>query len=211
MKARPSLVLIALIILGGLLTASACAQQAARSDLYVCEGCEAIYEHAFDHLSWQTTIPPDGEPGEPLILSGTVYQTDGTTPAPGVVVYAHHTNAEGIYPTRGIEEGWARRHGYLRAWIKTDAEGRYQFRTIKPGSYPNRKTPAHIHLTVKEPDQPEYWIDEILFEDDPHVTTGIRKGAQNRGGSGIIRLTRDEEGIWHGTRDIILEKHPTDQ
>ena len=211
MKFRPPFLFIALLTLGSLLTASACAQQAARSNLYVCEGCEAIYEHAFDNLSWQTTIPPDGEPGELLVIRGTVYQTDGTTPAPDVIVYAYHTNAEGVYPTRGDEEGWARRHGYLRGWTKTNAEGQYQFRTIKPGLYPSRKTPAHIHMTIKEPDHREYWIDEILFADDPHLTTEIRRDAQNRGGSGIIQLSGNAEGVWQGTRDIVLEKHPTDQ
>ncbi|HMB90349.1 MAG TPA: hypothetical protein VKP65_05845, partial [Rhodothermales bacterium] len=68
-----------------------------------------------------------------------------------------------------------------------------------------------IHMTIKEPNHREYWIDEILFEDDPHVTANIQRDAQNRGGSGIIRLTRNAEGVWHGTRDIVLEQHPTDQ
>lgn len=202
---------LSLAVLGWLLVAPACAQQTARSNLYVCEGCEAIYEHPFDDLSWQTAIPPEGEPGEPLIIHGTVYQTDGTTPTPGVIVYAYHTNAEGVYPTSGDEEGWAQRHGYLRGWMKTDAEGRYQFQTIKPGSYPSRNAPAHIHMTIKEPDHREYWIDDILFVDDPLLTTDIRRDMQNRGGSGIIQLTRDAQGVWHGTRDIALEKHPTDQ
>jgi protocatechuate 3,4-dioxygenase beta subunit len=197
-----------LIVLACLMAASACAQQPARPNLYTCEGCEAIYEHPFDNLTPRTTIPPDDELGEPLVISGTVYQTDGTTPAPGVIVYAYHTNAEGVYPTRGDEKGWARRHGYPRGWMKTDAEGRYDFRTIKPGSYPNRQTPAHIHLTVKEPEHREYWIDEILFEDDPNLSASVRRDAQNRGGSGIIQLSQDAEGVWHGTRDIILEKHP---
>ena len=190
-----------------LLSTSAWARQAP-PDLYRCEGCDAIYEHSFDDLDVQTVIAAETEAGESLVLSGTVYQTDGTTPAPDVVVYAYHTNTGGIYPTRGDETGWARRHGYLRGWVKTDSQGRYRFRTIRPGTYPRRSTPAHVHMIVKEPQLPEYWIDQVVFEDDPFVTSAYRRQRRGRGGSGIIDLTRDKKDVWHGVRDITLEQHP---
>lgn len=179
-----------------------------RADLYDCEGCEAIYETAFDDLSWSAAIPPADEPGEPLVLSGIVYAPDGRTPASDVVVYAHHTDAEGVYPTRGDEKGWGRRHGYLRGWVKTDASGRYRFETIRPGAYPGREAPEHIHLIVKEPDKPEYWIDDVVFEGDPLVTDAMRRRLQNRGGSGVVKLSRSDDGTWQAERDIILERHP---
>ena len=177
-----------------------------RPDLFQCEGCEAIREHSFDNLSWSTRIPPAGEPGDPLVLTGVVYQTDGKTPAPGVIVYAYHTNTGGVYPTRGDEQGWGRRHGYLRGWAKTNERGEYRFETIRPGGYPGRTDPAHIHMIVKEPDRQEYWIDEVVFEDDPRVTDRYRTAQQNRGGNGVIRLSRDQSGGWSGRRDIILER-----
>jgi protocatechuate 3,4-dioxygenase beta subunit len=123
-----------------------------------------------------------------------------------VVVYAYHTNAAGVYPTRGNETGWGRRHGYLRGWIVTDSSGQYRFETVRPGAYPGREDPAHIHMTVKEPGRREYWIDEVVFEDDPRVTARYRAAQGNRGGSGIIRLHRDGTGTWAGRRDIILER-----
>lgn len=191
----------------GVLLSQACAQPA-EEGLYACDGCEAIHERPFDDLRGYTVIPPEGEPGEPLLLQGTVYEPDGEKPAPGVVLYAYHTDAQGVYPKRGDETGWARRQGYLRGWVKTDAEGRYQFQTIRPASYPGRSSAAHVHMVVKEPDHPEYWIDDVVFEDDPFVTPEYRQRAQNRGGSGIIGLTRGEGGTWQGTRDIVLERHP---
>ncbi len=193
--------LVALLLL---LPVAAAAQS--RPDLFQCEGCEAIHEHSFDGLSWFTTIPGPGEPGDKLILSGTVFQADGRTPAAGVVVYAYHTNTQGAYPTRGDERGWARRHGYLRGWVKTNAQGEYRFETIRPGGYPGRPDPAHIHVIVKEPDRREYWIDEVVFEDDPRVSARYRNAQRYRGGSGIIRLTRDPTGAWTGRRDITLER-----
>ena len=187
-----------------LLNAGLAAQS--RPDLYRCEGCEAIHEHSFNDLTWTTRIPPSGEPVEALVLTGTVFRPDGRTPAAGVVVYAYHTSAAGVYPTRGDEQNWGRRHGYLRGWIKTNALGEYRFETIRPAPYPGRTDPAHIHMTVKEPDRQEYWIDEVVFEDDPRVNQRYRTSQQNRGGNGIIRLTRDNSGGWVGRRDIVLER-----
>jgi protocatechuate 3,4-dioxygenase beta subunit len=177
----------------------------ARPNLYQCEGCEAIYEHSLEDLSWSTTIPPAGEPGQRLILMGRVYQADGTTPAPGVVIYIHHTNAAGVYPRNGTEQGWGRRHGYLRGWVKTNADGDYRFETIRPAPYPGRTDPAHIHMTIKEPGRREYWIDEVVFTDDPLVTERYRARMENRGGNGIVTPSRDAAGAWLVRRDIILE------
>lgn len=192
--------LVVLSFLGG----SACAQET-RPDLFNCEGCEAIYEHSFDDLKWQTTIPDENEPGEPMVISGIVYQTDGSTPAPGVIVYVYHTNTNGEYAKRGDETGWARRHGYLRGWMKTDAAGRYQFRSIRPAAYSNRTSPAHIHISIKEPGRQEYWIDSYNFEGDALLTEEVLAGREQRGGSGVIALVRDEVGVWRGVRNIILE------
>jgi protocatechuate 3,4-dioxygenase beta subunit len=177
-----------------------------RPDLYRCEGCEAIHERSFRGLSPATTIPPAGEPGERLVLSGRVLKPDGATPAAGVVIYAYHTSVAGVYPTRGNERGWDRRHGYLRGWIMTDSTGGYRFETIRPGGYPGRPEPAHIHMVVKEPNRREYWIDEVVFADDPRVDDRYRAAQPNRGGPGTIRLSRDPSGTWLGRRDIILEK-----
>lgn len=200
-------ILISVLLFIALFTNCARAEQP-RADLYACEGCEAIYEHPFDDLGWETTIPPAGEPGDPLVLEGTVYQADGTTPAPGVVVYAYHTNAGGVYPTRGGESGWARRHGYLRGWVRTDARGRYRFHTIRPGGYPGRPDPAHVHMTVKEPEHPEYWVDEVIFDDDPRVTEAERRQADAQGGFGLVHPSHGSDGAWHATRDVVLERHP---
>lgn len=177
-----------------------------RPDLFRCEGCEAIHERSFDGLTSTAIIPPAGEPGERMVLTGRVTRPDGRTAAPGVVVYAYHTNTGGVYPTRGDEQGWARRHGYLRGWVVTDARGDYRFETIRPGPYPGRTDPAHVHLIVKEPNRQEYWLDEVVFTDDPRVTPRYRASQGARGGSGIVTPVRDPNGIWQVRRDIVLER-----
>jgi hypothetical protein len=37
--------------------------------------------HAPQTLSWQARIAPRDEPGQPLVISGTVYAPDGATPS----------------------------------------------------------------------------------------------------------------------------------
>jgi protocatechuate 3,4-dioxygenase beta subunit len=170
-----------------------------------CEGCEAIHESPvpFDSLPSTDTLPTFSEQGERIFISGTVYKRDGKTPAGDVVIYVYHTDLAGNYPTRGDEKGWAKRHGYIRGWLKTGSDGRYGFYTMRPASYPNSNNPQHIHVTIKEPGMNEYWIDEYHFEDDPLFTENMRRHEQKRGGSGIIRL-KNTNGLSVGTRDITL-------
>jgi protocatechuate 3,4-dioxygenase beta subunit len=169
-----------------------------------CEGCEAIYESPvpLEQLISSTKLLDYGEEGTKIEISGIVYQRDGKTPAKDVVIYVYHTDQSGIYPSRGNEKGWGKRHGYIRGWVKTDKNGFYQFYTLKPNAYPNGEAPAHIHITIKEPDKNEYWIDEFLFHDDPLLPSSLP--ANPRGGSGVVKLLPSEKGISHATRHIIL-------
>ena len=42
-----------------------------------------------------------------------------------------------------------------------------------------------------------------MFESDPTLTEEIKQNEKNRGGSGIVRLKK-ENGIWTANRDLIL-------
>jgi protocatechuate 3,4-dioxygenase, beta subunit len=169
-----------------------------------CEDCEAVFEYGSKKLTWIDTLPDYGDEGPKMEVTGTIYQQGGKTPAAGVILYVYHTNQEGIYPTKGNETGWAKRHGYIRGWIKTDQTGRYKFYTLRPGAYPGRRNPEHIHATVKEPNVSAYWIDEYLFDDDPILTKEERNEQKKRGGNGILKLTKDSKGNLIAHRDIIL-------
>ena len=168
-----------------------------------CEGCEAIYEYGNKILNPIDTLP-EFEINEPKILiTGTVYRSDKITPADGIIIYMYHTNRQGLYEKREGLKGWGRRHGIFRGWTKTGKDGKYTFYSFRPASYPDNREPEHIHMTIKEPMYSPYYIDDILFEDDPLLTETIRRNRLNRGGSGIVNLQMDE-GFLVVNRDIIL-------
>ncbi len=168
-----------------------------------CDGCELIYEGMPQSMGWQTNLTSSVEPGEILTMTGTIYKKDGRTPAPNVILYVYHTDNKGYYSPSN-NQVHAKRHGHIRGWMKTDSRGRYQFKTIRPAAYPERNIPQHIHPVIKEEGLSEYYIDEYLFDDDPLLTEAERKKQEKRGGSGIIKLTRNSKGEWIGKRDLVL-------
>lgn len=171
------------------------------------EGTEAILEFGNRKLNASDTLPLFKESSPKIKVSGTVYRPDGKTPAEGVILYVYHTNSDGIYPTRGNEEGWGRRHGYIRGWVKTNARGKYEFYTFRPAPYPSRRDAAHIHLIALEPNGKYYWLDSYLFEGDSLLTDRELNNKMPRGGSdGILKLSQ-EGSLLVGSRDIVLGKN----
>lgn len=148
--------------------------------------------------------------GQKLLLTGTIYLNDGKTPAPNVILYYYQTNTEGKYLHKpGEERSMApnelgQTHGYIRGWVKSDGAGKYHIYTVRPGAYPSGDFPAHVHVTVKEPnDFKEYYIDDFVFDDDELLTSAYRKKMENRCGSGVTRLIK-KDTLAIGERNIIL-------
>ncbi len=171
-----------------------------------CEGCEAIFEYGNKKLSPTDTLPTFKNNEPKLKLVGTVLKKDGKTPAENIILYIYHTNKKGIYETKGNETGWAQQHGYIRGWIKTGKDGKYTFNTFRPAAYPDSSEPEHIHITIKEHDKNEYYLDDFLFDDDPSLTPSFRAKQKKRGGSGIVKPVL-QKGILAVHRDIILGKN----
>ncbi len=148
--------------------------------------------------------------GQKILLTGTVYLVDGKTPAPGVLLYYYQTNTGGRYLHKPeVQRSMppnelGQTHGYIRGWVKTGKDGKYFIYTVRPGSYPTSEEPAHVHVTVKEPNElNEYYIDDFLFEDDTFLTPAKRNRLQQRAGSGIVTMN-EKNGILTGERNIIL-------
>lgn len=169
-----------------------------------CEGCEAVLEYEDQDLNAIDTLPEFSSAENKLKVTGIIYEADGSTPAENIVLYIHHTNAKGIYPTKGDEKNWADRHGYIRGWIKTGKDGRYTFYTQVPGSYPESANPAHIHPFILEPDGKYYYLSAYHFEKDPLLTDDHMEDPP-RGGNGVVKLQKNGE-MKLIERDFILGK-----
>ncbi|WP_245706093.1 intradiol ring-cleavage dioxygenase [Catalinimonas alkaloidigena] len=147
------------------------------------------------------------EAGQKLLVTGTVYQPDGRTPAPNVLLYYWQTDHRGYYAPSDDMPTSTARHGHIRGWLKTDERGHYALYTIRPGPYPNRDIPAHIHVLAKEPDLPnEYYIDEWVFDDDRLLTGAKRRALENRGGSGVLRV-EETDGRQVAEHNVVLGLH----
>lgn len=103
------------------------------------------------------------------------------TPAAGVVLNLHQTN-RGLY--------------------------RFRLSTSRGGqtcALPQRRMPAHIHVYAKEPERRPHYLDDFVFEGDPHMTAAYREHQELRSESGILQLMPSADGEWQGHRAINLE------
>jgi protocatechuate 3,4-dioxygenase beta subunit len=121
----------------------------------------------------------DGK-GEPLVVAGRVTDTSGR-PIPGALLDVWQANDEGFYD---VQQEGVQPRGNLRGIFRTDAEGRYRFRTVRPRCYPiphdgpvgrllealgrHPWRPAHIHIRATAPGH-EPVTTHVFDPDDPYI------------------------------------------
>jgi protocatechuate 3,4-dioxygenase, beta subunit len=151
-------------------------------------------------VSWRTRLATPDDEGDRIIINGTIYKSDGKAVAANTLIYLYHTDVYGIYGRRDKGE---HRHGRHRGWMLTDANGRYEFESILPASYPDSTIAKHIHMTLTTIDKKEESVDSILFEGDKFLTTRDRE--IHRGGfDPVLKMVKGSDGILRGVRDIRL-------
>lgn len=112
--------------------------------------------------------------GERLVVHGRVLD-EHARPVAGALVELWQANAGGRYRHRTdgflapLDPNFG---GYGRTL--TDAEGRYAFRTVRPGAYPwpndnNSWRPAHIHFSIFGDGLAQRLITQMYFEGDPLI------------------------------------------
>ena len=149
-------------------------------------------------LSSLARIAPSSEPGTPLVVHGRVFRQDSRTPARSIVVFAYHTDRTGLYADRSAGPHVWR----LRGWAETDADGRFQFDTIRPAPYPNRSQAAHIHFTLYGPEVPPHFPAGLVFDDDPLVTAEDHQKSARDGVFGSVCVVERREGVEHVNLNI---------
>lgn len=138
-------------------------------------------------LSDTGRIAPADEPGTSLVIHGLVVDPDGAAPVANAIVFAYHTDGTGVYFRPGEND----RPWRLKGWTRTDANGRFEFATIRPAPYPNRRTPAHVHLTVETPRYGRQYAG-LLFADDPLVSLDERTKSDAAGRFGQVLRVQQE-------------------
>ncbi len=134
------------------------------------------------------------ESGERMIVTGQV--TAGGKPVAGVSIYAFHADANGVYTKDGTNSDEnARLHGALR----TDADGRYRYETIRPSGYGNN--PAHLHHVVSAPGY-ETRLRDLWFADDPLTVERCKPGDTTSFCGLVGPITRDPDGVWRATHNV---------
>lgn len=112
--------------------------------------------------------------GERIIVQGRVLD-EGGRPVPNTLIEVWQANAGGRYRHK--------KDGYLAPLdpnfggcgrCMTDEQGRYFFRTIKPGPYPwpnngSDWRPAHIHFSIFGEAFAQRLISQLYFEGDPLI------------------------------------------
>lgn len=163
------------------------------------------------------TCQHDGEPiGQRISIEGRLVDTDGRA-IPGQLLEVWQANAAGRY-RHAIDDHPApidpNFSGYGRCL--TDAEGRYRFVTVRPGSYPwnnhpNAWRPAHVHFSVFGRAFTQRLVTQMYFPDDPlleldtifnAVTTSDARASM----LAVFDLTRTEPQRTLGYRfDIVID------
>lgn len=146
-------------------------------------------------LTNRVRIASTGEPGERMRIVLRFADERGA-PHAGMMVYAYHTNAQGHYPVGAGAVGCYRWHGALHAFAQTGRDGTVIFETIRPGPYPGRTDPQHVHVVVQFPEVRGFYLNALVFSDDPRVTPAYRASERDAGSTGISTAQRDSAGTW---------------
>lgn len=160
----------------------------------------AVYDYSELQLNNTDTIPDFDSKPDKLKISGTIYQSDGKTPASDVILYVFQPDEDGNYELK--RDAQRKRYIHHRAWIKTDADGKYTFYTFMPGKFIRSKELKQIRRMIKEPGKPEYDLDPFFFNDDPLIPD-LTLACRAKAVKSMLRLEHID-GMYIANKDIIL-------
>jgi hydroxyquinol 1,2-dioxygenase len=163
-----------------------------------------------------------GAPGEPCLMSGRVLGLDGE-PVPGALIEVWQADEAGLYDVQYDALEAPRGRGHLRS----DADGRFWFWSVKPRAYGipddgpvgelllagerGHMRPAHVHFRI-EADGYHTLTTHVFVDGDPHLDEdavfGVRSslvGAFERHEPGVAPDGRElDVPYWTLSYDMIL-------
>jgi hydroxyquinol 1,2-dioxygenase len=153
----------------------------------------------------------NGAPGEPCDVFGRVVDVAGK-PVPGALIEVWQADEDGFYDVQYSDLQQARGRGHLRS----DADGRFWFQTVKPEAYPipddgqvgdllraggrGPTRPAHIHFKI-DAEGYQTLITHVFADGDEYLDSdavfGVRENL-------IGEFQRADDGRWRMTYDFVL-------
>jgi catechol 1,2-dioxygenase len=161
----------------------------------------------------QTRLAGPDEPGDRLVLTGTVFSSDCQTPIPGALIEVWQANKSGLYDTNKPGNFTETPAFNLRGMLYTNGHGQYAIETIVPGRYPippnlpglekyaGLTRPAHVHFRVMDSLHVPLTT-QLYFKDDPFIANDPWAGQKP---SLAIGLTQDGN-LRRGVFDIVLAR-----
>lgn len=165
-----------------------------------------IYDYTELQLNNTDSIADFADKENKLKISGTIYKSDGVTPAKDVILFIEQPDEYGNFDLRKEND---KRYVHHRGWIKTDADGRYTFYTFVPGNDRQYNQLQEIFPMIKESSKPEYEIESFLFDEDPLLSKRCRRQISKKSDTTRILKLKSENGMFVTTRDIVLEQDVT--
>ncbi|PKQ46995.1 hypothetical protein [Confluentibacter flavum] len=162
----------------------------------------AVYDYSERTLNNIDSVPDFQAKAEKLKITGTIYQSDGITPAKDVILYIFQPDDKGNYEMK--RDANRKRYVHHRAWIKTDDDGKYTFYTFMPGKLLRTKELKQIHRIIKEPGKPEQELAPFFFNDDPLIPE-LTLACRAESVKSMLRI-EEKDGMFVATKDIKLGK-----
>jgi len=152
-------------------------------------------------------------PGVPLEVAGTVRDSAGR-PVADATLDVWQASPVGLYENQDP----AQQDMNLRGRFRTDAEGRFHFRSVRPAGYPvptdgpcgdllraqlrHPNRPAHLHFMVSKPGH-KVLVTQVFADDDENLESDPVFGVTRR----LIGRFEPQQGGRHATLqyDFVLE------
>lgn len=154
---------------------------------------DTMHRAAVGHRVSSLTLVGADEPGEWIEIDGRTVDATGEAVA-GATIRVFHTDAAGRYHPQIDGERLPRIFGTL----VSDPDGRFSFRTVRPGPYPGTRNAIHVHISARAGSlrlaAPHY----AVFDDDPLLLEP--QNSEQRGEA--IRIEMEDaavDGVRRGT------------
>ncbi len=139
--------------------------------------------------------------GQEIAFSGVVYDGSTGEPIPNAQVEVWHADANGVYypQAHGDAANFAADALNLRGTVMADENGEYQFTTIQPGLYENRRRHVHWYITA---DGYIPLFTQTYWQDDPNAA--VDGTDQDTEACRILTFSENEDGVLAATFNIYL-------